>query len=628
MERITQPLGGFDVVVVGGGHAGCEAALAAARMGASVLLVAQDLSRVAFMPCNPSIGGPAKGHLVREISALGGEQARAADASAIMTRWLNTSKGAAVRALRCQCDLNDYGRYYFARLTETPGLELLQDEVTGLIYDDWAVLGVRTRFGLEIPAKRVILTTGTHLRGLIHVGLVNYPSGPVGQQASVRLADELAKMGLPTFRLKTGTPPRLHADSIDWSVLERQEGEDTPECFDFWGTPAVHKEAFCAVLRTNKETHRIVTDHLDESPIVQRVITGVGPRYCPSIESKVIAFPNKDSHPLFLEPVDRLGKEIYVQNFSTSLPASVQWPMVHSLPGCGRAKILKPGYAIEYDALNPLGLTPWLERKEVPGLFCAGQINGTSGYEEAAAQGLLAGINAVLSLRGEEPLVLGRHEAYLGVLVDDLVTKGTDEPYRMLTSRCEYRLLLRHDNADRRLAAKGAALGLVSQSKWDELRHRWDREDREFDRLGSLKLTAQQVDGVLTACQSRPTGQGMTAAALLRRPEVTYQALAAVGAGELTGDEADAVAVRVKYEGYVKRQELAAQSMLRLEGLEIPQDFDFKLLNGALSESVEKLERVRPRTLGQASRISGVTPADLQHLAMILRSGVAGHAKP
>lgn len=611
----------YDVIVVGGGHAGCEAALAAARMKARVLMVVQDLNHVAFMPCNPSIGGPAKGHLVREISALGGEQARAADASALMIRWLNTSKGPAVRALRAQCDLWDYHRYYLNMLMDCTGLSLYQDEVKRLIISSEGVSGVETRFGLTFNAPRVILTTGTHLGGKVHVGFTSFPSGPLGQMASTDLTEQLKELDLSMLRLKTGTPPRIHGDSLDWSVMEIQEGEEQPLCFDFWGTPQVARAIRCGILRTTPETHDIVRDHLDSCPLVTGHITGVGPRYCPSIESKVMAFPQKDSHPLFMEPVTRHGKEVYVQNFSTSLPATVQELMIRSLPGCEKAKILRPGYAIEYDALEPRQLTSWLEVRKIPGLFCAGQINGSSGYEEAAAQGLLAGVNAVLTLRDKEPIILGRQEAYAGVLVDDLVTKGTDEPYRMLTSRCEHRLLLRHDNADRRLAPMGRRLGLLSDAQWDQLNRRWDRQDAEVDRLESMRLTALESDQVLTSCGSSPMKRGYGAAELLRRTEVHYEDLASVK-DQLTmkGEEAQTVEIRIKYRGYVDRQQRTVEKMERLEGLKIPQDFNYKRLAGALTESIEKLERVRPHTLGQAGRISGVTPADIQHLAMILRS--------
>ena len=609
----------FDVIVVGGGHAGCEAALAAAKMGAKTLMIVQDVDHAAYMPCNPSIGGPAKGTLVREVSALGGVQARAADASAMMMRWLNTSKGPAVRALRAQCDLHDYHDYYLRELTSCPNLRVFQDQVEELWIENDRLKGVKTRFQLVFEAPRVILTTGTHLGGRVHVGLVNFASGPMGQQPAVNLSKSLSSLGIDMQRLKTGTTPRLYRDSIDWSGIEMQEGETTPVCFDLWGQKKIYREIACGMIRTNAETHRIITDNLERSPIVHGEITGTGPRYCPSIESKVMAFPEKDSHPIFLEPVARGSVEIYVQNFSTSLPFDVQIAMTRTLPGCKNAVILRPGYAIEYDAIDPQQLSLSLEMKKLPGLFCAGQINGTSGYEEAGSQGLLAGINAVLSLRGEEPLVLGRHQAYLGVLVDDLVTRGTKEPYRMLTSRCEHRLLMRHDNADRRLSPIGRRLGLLSDQQWDTLQRRWEAEDREVELLKNTHLSPSATAPVLEREGREPLDRGISAAELLRRPEMTYEKIAPLLSGErLTGEAAANVETAVKYQGYIDRQQRSVEKMLRLENMKIPAGFDYGELTGMLAESREKLEKVRPATLGQAGRISGVTPTDLQHLAVYL----------
>ena len=609
----------FDVIVVGGGHAGCEAALAAAKMGAKTLMIVQDVDHAAYMPCNPSIGGPAKGTLVREVSALGGVQARAADASAMMMRWLNTSKGPAVRALRAQCDLHDYHDYYLRELTSCPNLRVFQDQVEELWIENDRLKGVKTRFQLAFEATRVILTTGTHLGGRVHVGLVNFASGPMGQQPAVNLSKSLSSLGIDMQRLKTGTTPRLYRDSIDWSGIEMQEGETTPVCFDLWGQKKIYREIACGMIRTNAETHRIITDNLERSPIVHGEITGTGPRYCPSIESKVMAFPEKDSHPIFLEPVARGSVEIYVQNFSTSLPFDVQIAMTRTLPGCKNAVILRPGYAIEYDAIDPQQLSLSLEMKKLPGLFCAGQINGTSGYEEAGSQGLLAGINAVLSLRGEEPLVLGRHQAYLGVLVDDLVTRGTKEPYRMLTSRCEHRLLMRHDNADRRLSPIGRRLGLLSDQQWDTLQRRWEAEDREVELLKNTHLSPSATAPVLEREGREPLDRGISAAELLRRPEMSYEKIAPLLSGErLTGEAAANVETAVKYQGYIDRQQRSVEKMLRLENMKIPAGFDYGELTGMLAESREKLEKVRPATLGQAGRISGVTPTDLQHLAVYL----------
>lgn len=607
--------------MVGAGHAGCEAALASARMGARTLLLNLYLDNIALMPCNPSIGGPAKGHLVRELSALGGEQARATDRSALMMRWLNTSKGPAVRALRAQCDLHDYHRHYLRTLEECKGLELHQDTVTGLEVSGGKVKGVRTLYGLNYSAKTVILTTGTYLNGLVHIGQVNFPSGPLGQVPALELGQHLRDLGLRMGRLKTGTTPRLHGDSIDWSAMEIQEGEADPQAMDLWDEPRVYRERICGISRTNEKIHRIIMENLDRSPIKNGTIVGIGPRYCPSIESKVMQFPEKTSHPVFFEPVARGSREIYVQNFATSLPYDVQLAMTRELPGCGNVKILRPGYAIEYDYLDPTQLNPWLETKAIKGLFCAGQINGTSGYEEAAVQGFLAGVNAVLTIRGEERVVLSRHEAYMGVLVDDLVTKGTSEPYRMLTSRCEHRLLMRHDNADRRLAPLGRKLGLLDDRRWAVLTERWRILDHEINRLERIRIhPTEGLNSDLRKAGEFPLEKSVTAAELLRRPGVTYAMMCrhAPPEDELDRQLRTRVEIEVKYRGYVDRQERAVKKIEGMERLTIPDDFDYGTIPGMLSESLEKLEAIRPKTLGQAGRISGVTPADLQLLSIAL----------
>ncbi|MEA3285448.1 MAG: tRNA uridine-5-carboxymethylaminomethyl(34) synthesis enzyme MnmG [Synergistota bacterium] len=611
----------YDVIVVGAGHAGCEAALVAARMGHDTLLLNLYLDNIALMPCNPSIGGPAKGHLVREISALGGEQARATDRSALMMRWLNTSKGPAVRALRAQCDLHDYHWHYREVLEHCPGLELHQDTVVGLIVEGDRVKGVETLYGLSYHARSVILTTGTYLDGRVHIGNVNFSSGPLGQIPAHGLGENLLKLGFRMGRLKTGTTPRVHSDSIDWSELQIQEGEEEPQSMDLWDKPEVYRHITCGVGKTNLDTHRIITENLDRSPVSSGTITGTGPRYCPSIESKVMQFPDKDSHTIFFEPVARGSKEIYLQNFSTSLPYDVQIEMTRTLPGCREARIMRAGYAIEYDYMDPTQLTPWLETKAIKGLFCAGQINGTSGYEEAAAQGLMAGINAVLRLRGDPYLVLGRHEAYIGVLIDDLVTKGTREPYRMLTSRCEHRLLMRHDNADRRLSGIGRKLGLLDDGRWEILVERWRNTDREIKRLGSTRIKpSDDVNSDLASIGEAPMDRSLTGAELLRRPGVDYDFLSRyIPSGEdLEGHIRRRVEVEIKYAGYVARQERSVKKFERMEALTIPDDFDYRSMKGLLAESLEKLERIRPKTLGQARRISGVTPTDLQLLSLAL----------
>ena len=612
--------GNYDVIVIGAGHAGVEAALASARMGCQTLLTTLNMDNIAMMPCNPSVGGPAKGHLVREIDALGGEMGINADKTCIQYRMLNTGKGPAVQALRAQADKKLYQHMMKKTCELQENLDVKQLLIDEILFENSAVTGVVVETGEVYTCKAVVLASGTYLKGRIIIGENTYDGGPNGQRAAVKLSDCLKKAGIEIMRFKTGTPARVDRRSLDFTKMIIQPGDDTVHNFSFMSDVKTREQVPCWLTYTNEKTHKIIRDNIERAPMANGIIKGIGPRYCPSIETKIVRFPDKERHQLFIEPEGLDTEEMYVQGMSTSMPIDVQMEFLRTIPGLEHVKIMRPGYAIEYDCINPLQLKPSLEFKNINGFFSAGQTNGTSGYEEAAAQGLIAGINAALKIKGKEPLILKRSEAYIGVLIDDLVTKGTNEPYRIMTSRAEYRLLLRQDNADLRLTEKGRAVGLVSDERYARFTKRRDSIRQTIELLKEIRIHPNKE--TLVKMQELELGaihNTATAADLLKRDGVTYDRLAQlVELPQLAEDVQKQVEISIVYEGYIKKQLEQVERMEKLEVKLLPADIDYDKVSSLRDEAREKLSKIRPISIGQASRISGVSPADISVLLVYL----------